>query len=89
MFSLAFGILSQQFRIFYTPIHLNVAAIENLVTCACILHNMIIEERGVPPNCEDLINNELESITEYHEIETGPHEELKFKIRDTFKDYFN
>lgn len=85
----AFGILSQNFRIFYTPIKLNVDSIENLVTCACILHNLIIDERGVPTNCSDLINNELESLSDYQEIEAESSQELKFKIRDTFKDYFN
>lgn len=85
----AFGILSQQFRIFYTPIILNTLTTENLITCACILHNLIIDERGVPPDCEELINDSLESVSDYYETEADSPQELKYKIRDIFKDYFN
>lgn len=85
----AFGLLSQNFRIFYTPICLNVTVTENLIACACILHNLIIDERGVPTDMDELFNNELHSLTEYNEIESDSPQELKSKIRDAFKEYFN
>lgn len=84
----AFGILTQNFRIFSTAIHLNVEVIEDLVTAACILHNMIIEERGVQIEVDESRSNNLESI-QGHEIETDASQELKYKIRDTFMEYFN
>lgn len=85
----AFGLLSQHFRIFYTPIYLDVSATENLITCACILQNLIIDERGVPTDMGDLINNELQSLPVIDEVQTHSPQELKFKIRDTFMEYFN
>lgn len=85
----AFGLLSQHFRIFYTPIILNVSVIENLITCACILQNLIIDEKGVPLDMDDLINNELQSVSICNEIQSTSSQDLKFKIRDTFKTYFN
>lgn len=65
------------------------AATENLITCACILHNLIIDERGVPENSMDLMNDELESLGEYPEAENESAQELKFRIRDSYKEYFN
>lgn len=85
----AFGLLSQHFRIFYTPINLKVSVTENLIACACILQNLIIDERGVPSDIGELSNNELQSLPVYNDIEANSPQELKFKIRDTFKEYFN
>lgn len=85
----AFGIMSQQFRIFFSLINLDVATTENLITCACILHNLIVDERGVPENSTELTNDEFQSIENYNETEANSAQELKFKIRDTFKEYFN
>lgn len=85
----AFGLLSQYFRIFYTPVHMNMCDIENLITCACILQNLIIDERGVPSDIDELSNDELHTLPEYDEIEAESAELMKFTIRDTFKQYFN
>lgn len=86
----AFGILSQCFRIFYTPIQLSVDTIEDLVTVACILHNLMIEEHGTPEFYDEA---QLDSIVQRDEIEmeieNGSNQELKYRIRDTFKEYFN
>lgn len=49
----AFGLLSQKFRIFHTPIHLKVKTCENLVSSACIIHNMMIDEGSVSDDDED------------------------------------
>lgn len=86
----AFGLLSQNFRIFFTPIHSNIDNIEDLITVACILHNLIIDERGAPIEINEFNSNNFDSIVnEYHEIEADSNMELKYKIRDTYKDYFN
>lgn len=84
----AFGLLTQHFRIFLTPIHLNVDVLEDLVTVACILHNLMIDEKGIPSERE-LPPSDLDSINDILEIESDTNQELKYRIRDTFKGYFN
>lgn len=87
----AFGLLTQNFRIFLTPIHTNPDIIEDLITTACILHNLMIEAHGTNFEMDNSTPAILSSIDELHEheIESDPEQELKYKIRDTFKDYFN
>ena len=41
----SFGILTNRFRIFLTTIDLNISTVENLVTSACIIHNLMVDER--------------------------------------------
>lgn len=84
----AFGLLTQHFRIFLTPIHLNVNVLEDLVTVACILHNLMIDDKGIPSD-RDMPVSDLDSLVDNFEIESDSNQELKYKIRDTFKDYFN
>lgn len=85
----AFGLLSQNFRIFHTPINLNVDVIEELVSVACILHNLIIEEKGVDDHI-DVVSNDFDPFDdEGHEIEPDSNMDLRYKIRDTYKEYFN
>lgn len=84
----AFGLLTQNFRIYLTPIDMNIDVTEDLVTVTCILHNMIIKERGVGEPT-DVPPNNFEPFDEYHEIESDSRKELKFKIRDTYREYFN
>lgn len=87
----AFGMLTQNFRIFSTPINLNVDLIEHLITVACILHNLIIVERGVPVERSSDMPSNLESIIPVNALgnESDPNMELKYRIRDQYKDYFN
>lgn len=87
----AFGILAQVFRIFTTPINLDVRSIEDLVTVTCILHNLMLDERQMNTKSSvPLQVNEfhiLDSISDYEENEI----ELAapIDIRNRFKDYFN
>lgn len=67
---------------------MSVDTIEDLVTVVCILHNLIIDEK------EDLTDHDqtsppLDSVDDYHENETANNQELRLRIRDTFKQYFN
>lgn len=85
----AFGILAHRFRILLTPIHSSVDVIEDIITVACTLHNLIIDEKGISSDANDLPSDDFEPMTEYNEIEADSGQELKYKIRDTFRDYFN
>lgn len=48
----AFGLLSQVFRIFYTPIAIKPETTDNLIVVACCLHNLLrdayLEKQGNP-----------------------------------------
>lgn len=46
----SFGILVNRFRIFHTTIDLNTSTLENLVTSACIIHNLLIDEKLITTN---------------------------------------
>ncbi|XP_055308525.1 putative nuclease HARBI1 [Sitodiplosis mosellana] len=83
----AFGILTSRFRIFSTPIHLNVTTVENVVVSACILHNILSDDNRHTQSQLDADPSDLISIEDYGEIE-GDFGEPK-EIRDKFKDYFN
>lgn len=89
----AFGLLTQSFRIFLTPIHLNIGTTEILVTVTCILHNLIIEERlastkNVSDNPDFDCSSGLPSIVAVDDdSETFTDEAVQ--IRNTFKDYLN
>lgn len=83
----SFGILTNRFRVFSTPIHLNTATIEDVITSACIIHNLIIDEKEFehfPDNDDPII---LESIENYREVDNDLNEGQA--VRDQFKDYFN
>jgi hypothetical protein len=53
----AFGILSQYFRIFFTPIAIKPETVDSLVMTACILHNMLQKEH-IPYSNEDTSSKE-------------------------------
>lgn len=82
----AFGILSQHFRIFFTPIQTSVDVIEDLVTVVCIIHNLMIDENR---DENDQAMLPLDSIEDYHEFETENNQELRHSIQDSYKEYFN
>lgn len=86
----AFGILSQQFRVFNTPIFLNVNTIEDLVTTTCILHNVMIDEkmRGAR-NYDHIDENAASDLESLIEPDTEVHTNQAVQIREIFKNYFN
>lgn len=84
----SFGILVNRFRIFLTTIDLNTSALEHLVTSACIIHNLLLEE--TPINF-----NEFSTPEERHAFDNFTDEEQTnyctdaVIIRNMFKDYLN
>lgn len=86
----AFGLLTQSFRIFLTPIHLNIETTEILVTVACILHNLIIEEKLVSTKMvsEHDCSSDLPSI-EANDNDPEIFTDESVQIRNNFREYFN
>lgn len=82
----SFGILAQRFRIFYTPIDLNVVTVEHLVTSACLIHNMMIDEKSISEQDLPVLgsNSAFNSFTTY-----GQDNIDGCTVRNQFKDYFN
>lgn len=86
----AFGILTQQFRVFSTPIFLNVNTIEDLATSACILHNIIIDEKMRGARHYDHIDETTASnLDSFIEPDGETHTSEAIQIREMFKNYFN
>lgn len=84
-----FGIMTHRFRVFSSPINLNIETVENLVSSACILHNAIIDAT-LDQNATntDISPSSLNSLnTSCGEIDVGTNE--PHNVRDKFKDYFN
>lgn len=89
----AFGILAQYFRVFFTPIYLDPAVTDKLVTAACILHNMLRNSK-IPFPGENLFNNTDCSLptTNFNCLNATRTRASNFaskNIRETYKNYFN
>lgn len=82
-----FGILTAEFRIFSTEINLDVKTAENMVSSACILHNLIIDEKDT--HSSDIPSSSNHSPFEEHEHEHEHEHETNHIIRNAYKDYFN
>lgn len=80
----AFGIFSQNFRIFYTAIHLEYDVLEELVMSACILHNIILDESQSNTRERQHDINSLNPQIESNSVEI----DTATAVRDKFKDYF-
>lgn len=89
-----FGIMCQYFRVFFTPINILPETVDNLVMAACIIHNLLRDERMVCPT--DSIDKD--SIRDSTEVQTnmiqfgaviGNSTHEAFRVREAFKDYFN
>lgn len=84
----AFGILTNRFRVFATPIHVSTSSIENAVTAACIIHNLMIDEKTISETASNSsITSNLESVYDFEGNETTSIEPQE--IRDKFRNYFN
>ncbi|XP_060859640.1 uncharacterized protein LOC132951195 [Metopolophium dirhodum] len=88
-----FGIMCQYFRVFFTPINILPDTVDNLIMAACIIHNMLREERMVCPMDSTDRDPITDVQTNTNMIQFGAvggnatHE--AFRVRETFKDYFN
>lgn len=89
----AFGILSNTFRVFHSPICLSLDTIDDLIVSACILHNIIIDDKKVDKGftVEASNNNSnLISLAGQDDIvEDNNHISDPKAIRDKLREYFN
>lgn len=86
----SFGILSSRFRIFHTTIDLNVQTIENLVVSACILHNLLLDEKPITGNYnENSIPDIEDCLDDFVDIDQPESDLEAIEIRNMFKDYVN
>lgn len=87
----AFGILSARFRIFYTPINLNiVSTIDEVIFSCCILHNLMMEENDAQTEAWEH-EREKDNIEEWFipmaRIARGRNNASAKAIRDFLCDY--
>lgn len=89
----SFGILSQVFRVFYTPISLKTETVDNLVLSACCLHNLLRDRylENIDNNYYNFDVNELPPSRNMTQLtRTGGYGNFEgFVIRDKFKSFFN
>lgn len=82
----SFGILVNRFRIFLTTIDLSSSNLESMVTSACIIHNLLIDEKPIDeftiPEHEDSLDNLVENDLPENNADATD-------IRNIFKYYFN
>lgn len=87
-----FGIMCQYFRVFFTPINILPDTVDNLIMAACIIHNLLREERMVCPMDSTDRDPITDVQTNTNMIQFGAvggnatHE--AFRVRETLKDYF-
>lgn len=89
----AFGLLSQVFRIFYTPIHVLPETTDKIITVACCLHNLLrsayLEENNLPRYVYDPKEHQPQSTFTPIRAVGGFGNYEGFEVRDAFMDYFN
>jgi len=87
-----FGILCQSFRVFFTPINILPETIDDLVMAACIIHNLLRDERtnySTNYSNENDINMELPKNMMPFNAVGGNSSNEAFRVRESFKNYFN
>lgn len=86
----SFGILVSRFRIFHTTIDLNTSTLENLVTSACIIHNLLLDERPITRNDNEFsIPENGDCLDDFIDINLLENDLESIEIRNMFKDYLN
>ena len=80
----AFGILSQRFRIFQRPIAVGLSTLDDIVKCACVLHNFLLRQDGMTQSKPDLPECPLAGIRSTG----GNASTAALAVRDTFAAYF-
>lgn len=76
-----FGILSNKFRVFHTPINANFSIAKTIVKASCILHNFIRVRDGYN-------GNELLSVSGLIDMNLQPTSRTGNTLRELFADYF-
>lgn len=89
----SFGLLSQVFRVFYTPIPLKVETVDYLVLSACCLHNLLRDRylENTSYHYYNFYHNEPQPSTNMTSLaKTGGFANIEgFCVRDEFKKFFN
>lgn len=89
----SFGLLSQVFRVFYTPIPLKVETVDYLVLSACCLHNLLRDRylENTSYHYYNFDHNEPQPSTNMTSLaKTGGFANIEgFCVRDEFKKFFN
>lgn len=86
-----FGIMCQYFRVFFTPINILPETVDNLVMASCIIYNLLRDERMVCPadlTEKDPITDKQTNMIQFSATGGNATHEA-FRIRETFKEYFN
>lgn len=78
----AFGVLSNKWRIFHTPILVEPEFTDDIVKACCILHNFVRQRDGI--NFEDTEVHPFEDITNFGSSSRGKGND----VRNEFADYF-
>lgn len=76
-----FGILSNKFRVFHTPMNASFSNAKNIVPACCVLHNFIRVRDGYN-------GNDTLSITGLIDLDTQPVSRTGNTLREVFSDYF-
>lgn len=85
----SFGLLAQRFRIFHTLIDLNITTVENLVTSACIIHNLMVDELLISDQDLTIDNVQNNRRNLHWDMNNNQTYSGGQDIRNIFKDYFN
>lgn len=83
--------MCQYFRVFFIPINILLEKVDNLIMAACIIHNLQRDERmGCLTDLteNDHITDVQADMIQFSSIGGNLTYEA-FRIRETFKDYFN
>lgn len=82
----AFGVLANRFRIFLTPINLSVDKVQLITKVACILHNLLLDERMENNNVLQMNRENFFNIP--RQGGNNAPRTAHF-IREEFQEYFN
>lgn len=80
----AFGILVAKWRFLKTELQMNPENVDILVQAACLLHNILIDNEGVPAQPEESIHNDKISVSRRY----NHYGATASQTRDIFKNYF-
>jgi len=85
----AFGLLSQVFRVFYTPIAVDPEVCDDLIIVACCLHNLL-RDAFLEKNGKSYYEHDTTQPTLFHDLSrTGGFANAEgFDVRDKFKNFF-
>lgn len=88
----AFALLSQTFRIFYSPIAVKPETTDSIITVTCCLHNMLRDDYLQKRHVHETYNQEMKMPLNnmFPITRAGGFANVEgFQIRDQFKEYFN